>query len=95
MAGSCWHSFLAILQNFFNQANIGGFWQLVVKGGIIIMAVGIDSYSKKPHRRPLRATLNAAFGRGGQRINRSRSPGIARDEHANGAGKGSNPRTMC
>ena len=74
---------LAILQNFFNQANVGGFWQLVVKGGIIITAVGIDSYSKKRHRRPLRATLKAAFGRGWP-TDRSRSPRIGRDKHANG-----------
>jgi ribose transport system permease protein len=55
---------LAILQNFFNQANVGGFWQLVVKGAIIVTAVGIDSYSKKPHRRPLGATIKGALGRG-------------------------------
>lgn len=48
---------LAMLQNFFNQQNIGGFWQLVFKGLIIITAVGLDSYSKHPHRRPIRVML--------------------------------------
>lgn len=46
---------LATLQNFFNHQNIDGFWQLVFKGMIIIAAVGLDSYAKRPHRRPLRA----------------------------------------
>jgi ribose transport system permease protein len=58
---------LAILQNFFNQANVGGFWQLVVKGAIIITAVGIDSYSKKQYRRPLRTTIRTALGRSSRR----------------------------
>lgn len=74
---------LAILQNFFNQANVGGFWQLVVKGGIIITAVGIDSYSKKRYRRPFSTTLKTAFG-GGRSRDQSPSPGIERNEHRNG-----------
>lgn len=46
---------LAVLQNFFNQANVNGFWQSIVQGLIIILAVGIDSYGKRRHRTPLRA----------------------------------------
>jgi ribose transport system permease protein len=74
---------LAILQNFFNQANVGGFWQLVVKGGIIITAVGIDSYSKKRHRRPLGATLKGVFGKGWPG-DRGHSSGIERHEEGKG-----------
>jgi ribose transport system permease protein len=48
---------LAFLQNFFNQANVGGFWQLVVQGAIIIAAVALDSYSKRRHKRPPRVVL--------------------------------------
>jgi ribose transport system permease protein len=48
---------LAVLQNFFNQQNINAFWQLVIKGLIILTAVGLDSYFKRPHRRPLRVML--------------------------------------
>jgi ribose transport system permease protein len=48
---------LAFLQNFFNQANVSGFWQSIVKGGIIIMAVAADSYAKRPHRRPARVVV--------------------------------------
>jgi ribose/xylose/arabinose/galactoside ABC-type transport system permease subunit len=55
---------LAMLQNFFNQQNIGGFWQLVFKGAIIITAVGLDSYSKHPHRRPVRVVLRDMRVRG-------------------------------
>jgi ribose transport system permease protein len=54
---------LATLQNFFNHQNIDGFWQLVFKGMIIIAAVGLDSYAKRPHRRPLRAVLRDASAR--------------------------------
>ena len=63
---------LAILQNFFNQANVGGFWQLVVKGAIIVAAVGIDSYSKRAHRRPVRAMLKDRSMRWGGRLRRRR-----------------------
>lgn len=48
---------LAALQNFFNSQNIDAFWQLVFKGVIIIAAVGLDSFAKHPHRRPLRVFL--------------------------------------
>jgi ribose transport system permease protein len=54
---------LAMLQNFFNHQNIDGFWQLVFKGVIIIAAVGLDSYAKRPHRRPLRTALRELGGR--------------------------------
>lgn len=43
---------LAVLQNFFNRANVNSFWQSVVQGAIILLAVGLDSYGKRPHRRP-------------------------------------------
>ena len=43
---------LAVLQNFFNQSHIGAFWQIVAKGFIILGAVGLDAYSKRPHKRP-------------------------------------------
>jgi ribose transport system permease protein len=74
---------LAILQNFFNQANVGGFWQLVVKGGIIITAVGIDSYSKKRHRRPLGAALRGVFSSGWPG-DRGRASGTERNQRGNG-----------
>jgi len=45
-------SVLAVLQNFFNQANVDSFWQSVVQGAIILLAVGLDSYGKRPHPRP-------------------------------------------
>jgi ribose/xylose/arabinose/galactoside ABC-type transport system permease subunit len=43
-------SILAVLQNFFNRANVNSFWQSVVQGAIILLAVGLDSYAKQPHR---------------------------------------------
>ncbi|MGF7236018.1 MAG: ABC transporter permease [Frankia sp.] len=60
--GSMWRTavgvaILAVLQNFFNAENVNAFWQSVVQGAVIIAAVGIDSYSKRPHRRPLRISL--------------------------------------
>jgi ribose transport system permease protein len=41
---------LAVLQNFFNRANVNSFWQSVVQGVIILLAVGLDSYGKRPNR---------------------------------------------
>lgn len=54
---------LAILQNFFNQANVSAFWQSIVKGIIIIAAVAADSYFKRPHRRPFKLVMGDAMGR--------------------------------
>jgi ribose transport system permease protein len=61
---------LAILQNFFNQANVSAFWQSIVKGIIIILAVAADSYFKRPHRRPLKLIAADAVGR----LRRSEKP---------------------
>ncbi len=61
-AGVC---VLAVLQNFFNQANVNGFWQSIVQGLIIILAVGIDSYGKGRHRTPLRTLLRRPPKAGG------------------------------
>ena len=54
---------LAVLQNFFNQQNVNAFWQLVIKGVIILAAVGLDSYSKRPHRKPLGVVLRQQMRR--------------------------------
>jgi ABC-type uncharacterized transport system permease subunit len=54
---------LAVLQNFFNQQNVNAFWQLVIKGIIIITAVGLDSYFKRPHRKPLGVVLRERIRR--------------------------------
>jgi ribose transport system permease protein len=45
---------LAFLQNFFNQANVNAYWQSVVQGAIILVAVAFESYAKRKFRRPLR-----------------------------------------
>ena len=63
--GAMWRAaagvaFLAVLQNFFNQSHIDAFVQTVIKGLIILIAVAADSYAKRPHKRPLRATLASA-----------------------------------
>jgi ribose transport system permease protein len=57
--GAMWQTgvglvFLATLQNFFNLTSVSAYWQQVVKGLIIVGAVGLDAYMKKPHRRSLR-----------------------------------------
>ncbi len=67
-AGAMWRTaaglaLLAVLQNFFNQTNVNGFWQSVVKGGIIVGAVAIDSFSKRPRKRPLRMVVQDVGGR--------------------------------
>ena len=54
---------LAVLQNFFNQQNVNAFWQLVIKGIIIVTAVGLDSYSKRPHRKPVALVLRHTLSR--------------------------------
>lgn len=75
---------LAVLQNFFNQQNVNAFWQLVIKGLIIVAAVGLDSYSKRPHRKPVGVVLQQGLARLGRRDASSgraiaRSPGISGD----------------
>jgi ribose/xylose/arabinose/galactoside ABC-type transport system permease subunit len=49
---------LAVLQNFFFLVGINGYWQEVVQGVVIVTAVGLDSYSKRRYRRPLRLMLS-------------------------------------
>lgn len=61
-AGALWRTaaglaLLAVLQNFFNQTNVNGFWQSVVKGGIIVGAVALDSFSRRQRKRPLRMLI--------------------------------------
>jgi ribose transport system permease protein len=54
---------LAVLQNFFNANNVNAFWQSVVQGGIIIAAVGLDSYGKRSHGRSLRTSVTLLLQR--------------------------------
>ena len=72
--------FLAVLQNFFNLTNVSGYWQSIVKGGIIIGAVAIDSYGKRRHKRPLRLVLATRMRRTESRASpeSSEGPGSAR-----------------
>jgi ribose/xylose/arabinose/galactoside ABC-type transport system permease subunit len=60
--GAMWRAFvglalLASLQNFFFRTGVNDFWQQVVQGAVILLAVGLDAYPKRAHRRPLSATL--------------------------------------
>jgi ribose/xylose/arabinose/galactoside ABC-type transport system permease subunit len=60
--GSMWRVFvgltvLATLQNFFFRAGVNDFWQQVVQGVVILMAVGLDAYPKRAYKRPLRAIV--------------------------------------
>ena len=48
---------LAVLQNFFNAAHIGDFWELVTKGFIILGAVSLDAHARRGHGRSFRQTL--------------------------------------
>jgi ribose/xylose/arabinose/galactoside ABC-type transport system permease subunit len=38
---------LAVLGNAFDRLQVDTFWQLVIKGGIIVAAIAADSYSKR------------------------------------------------
>lgn len=38
---------LAVLGNAFDRLQVDTFWQLVIKGGIIVVAIAADSYSKR------------------------------------------------
>ncbi len=69
---------LAVLQNYFNAKDVNAFWQSVVQGTIIIVAVALDSYAKRPYSRPLRLT----FARLGRRLSRKHPDGVAADEPA-------------
>jgi ribose transport system permease protein len=60
--GAMWRAFvgltlLATLENFFFRAGVNDFWQQVVQGVVILMAVGLDAYPKRAYRRPLGAIL--------------------------------------
>lgn len=57
--GAMWRSaagvaLLAILQNFFDQSNVNSFWQYVVQGTVIIVAVAFGSMTKRNFGRSLR-----------------------------------------
>jgi ribose transport system permease protein len=54
---------LAVLQNYFNQENINSYWQSVVQGGIILVAVAFESYGKRKFKRPLRFLFGDVFSR--------------------------------
>ena len=54
---------LAVLQNYFNANNVNAFWQSVVQGAIIIIAVALDSYAKRPYSRPLRLVISGLLRR--------------------------------
>jgi ribose/xylose/arabinose/galactoside ABC-type transport system permease subunit len=40
-------SILAVLGNAFDRLQVNPFWQLVIKGGIIVFAIAADSYAKR------------------------------------------------
>ena len=44
---------LAALQNFFFRTGVNDFWQQVVQGAVILLAVGLDAYPKRAPSRPL------------------------------------------
>jgi ribose transport system permease protein len=44
---------LAVLGNSFDRLQISPFWQLVIKGLIVVLAVAVDSYGRR-HRKALR-----------------------------------------
>jgi ribose transport system permease protein len=55
---------LAVLQNYFNQENINSYWQSVVQGGIILVAVAFESYGKRKFKKPLKFLFGDVFTRG-------------------------------
>jgi ribose transport system permease protein len=83
--GAMWRAFagvalLAVLQNYFNQSDIGSFWQSVAKGVIILGAVAVDSYAKRERKRPLRVTLALLARRLGRRTVATRRVATGSDE---------------
>ena len=67
---------LAVLQNYFNFKSVNGFWQLIVTGMVILVAVGADSYGKHPHRRSVKARLAALRASGISIRNKHESDGL-------------------
>jgi ribose transport system permease protein len=65
---------LAVLGNAFDRLQVDTFWQIVIKGGIIVFAISADSFAKRraeAWRRTDRADLLRRTGSG--------SPGLAAD----------------
>lgn len=67
---------LAFLQNFFNQANVNTYWQSVVQGVIILVAVAFESYAKRKFRRPLKFLFM------GSNVKMSRTPAPAPEDQS-------------
>jgi ribose transport system permease protein len=55
---------LAVLSNSFDRLQVSPFWQLVIKGGIIVFAIAADSYGKRRAAESHRAVRQPSHAQG-------------------------------